>query len=95
VSGTGAASALEGTTVVVTGANSGMGEATAAALAAMGAITVLTARDRVRGEEAVGRVVARPATNESSSPSSTSPTSIWCAPVQRRCRRAIPASTCP
>jgi len=59
VSGTGAASALEGTTVVVTGANSGMGEATAAALAAMGAITVLTARDRVRGEEAVGRVVAR------------------------------------
>jgi len=43
---------LHGRTVVVTGANSGIGFETAAALAAAGARTVITARHRERGEAA-------------------------------------------
>ncbi len=43
---------MEGRTVVVTGANSGVGKATAQALAGAGAHTVLTARNEERGREA-------------------------------------------
>jgi NAD(P)-dependent dehydrogenase (short-subunit alcohol dehydrogenase family) len=44
---------MEGKTVVVTGANSGVGKATAEALAKAGATTVMTARSRERGERAL------------------------------------------
>ncbi len=47
------ASPMEGKTVVVTGGNSGIGQATAVALARAGATTVITARDRARGEAAL------------------------------------------
>jgi NAD(P)-dependent dehydrogenase (short-subunit alcohol dehydrogenase family) len=45
-----------GRTIVVTGANSGLGEATAAALAAHGATVVLACRDVVKGEAAAARM---------------------------------------
>lgn len=48
-----------GRTVVVTGANSGLGLATASALAGAGAHVVLTARDAGRGEQALARVRER------------------------------------
>jgi NAD(P)-dependent dehydrogenase (short-subunit alcohol dehydrogenase family) len=44
---------MEGRTVVVTGANSGLGKATAEALARAGATTVMTARSRERGAQAL------------------------------------------
>jgi NAD(P)-dependent dehydrogenase (short-subunit alcohol dehydrogenase family) len=47
---------MDGKTVVITGANSGVGKATAVALAGAGAHTVMTARDRRRGEEAAADV---------------------------------------
>lgn len=50
---------MDGKTVVVTGANSGIGLATAAALAAAGARTVLTARDPAKGAAAAKEVAAR------------------------------------
>lgn len=50
---------MKGKTVVVTGANSGIGLETAAELARAGARTVLTARDAGRGEAAVAEVRRR------------------------------------
>ena len=50
---------MEGRTVVVTGGNSGIGLATATALARAGARTVLTARDPGRGAAAVEEVRRR------------------------------------
>src|SRR5574340_1541347 len=44
--------ALAGKTVLVTGANSGIGKATAEACVRLGATAVLTVRDRNRGERA-------------------------------------------
>jgi NAD(P)-dependent dehydrogenase (short-subunit alcohol dehydrogenase family) len=50
---------MTGKTVVITGANSGIGLETAVALARAGAKTVITARDRARGEAAVADIRAR------------------------------------
>ena len=47
---------MDGKTVIITGGNSGIGKATAVALAAAGARTVITARNRPRGEEAVADI---------------------------------------
>ena len=44
---------LAGRTILITGGNSGIGKATAAALTAAGASVVITARDPGRGEQAV------------------------------------------
>jgi NAD(P)-dependent dehydrogenase (short-subunit alcohol dehydrogenase family) len=50
---------MTGKTVVITGANSGIGLETAVALAKAGAKTVITVRDRARGEAAVADIRAR------------------------------------
>jgi len=50
---------MSGKTVVVTGANSGIGRETAVGLARMGAKVVITVRDRTRGEAAVSDIRAR------------------------------------
>ncbi len=50
---------MTGKTVVITGGNSGIGLETAVALAQAGAKTVITARDRTRGEAAVADIRAR------------------------------------
>jgi NAD(P)-dependent dehydrogenase (short-subunit alcohol dehydrogenase family) len=47
---------MQGHTVVITGANSGVGRATAVALAAAGADTLITARNEERGREAVADI---------------------------------------
>ena len=51
-----AASPMDGRTVVITGANSGVGKATATALARAGARTVITARSEPRGAEALADI---------------------------------------
>ena len=50
---------MSGKTVLVTGASSGIGLETAAALAQMGAMVVMTARDPAKGETAMAGVRAR------------------------------------
>ena len=47
---------MDGKTVVITGGNSGVGKATAAALAGAGARTVITARSESRGSEALADI---------------------------------------
>lgn len=53
-----AAGALDGRVALVTGASSGLGEATATGLARLGAEVVLVVRDLERGERALSRVRA-------------------------------------
>jgi NAD(P)-dependent dehydrogenase (short-subunit alcohol dehydrogenase family) len=50
---------MTGKTVIVTGGNAGIGLETAVALARAGATTVITARDRARGEAAVADIRSR------------------------------------
>jgi NAD(P)-dependent dehydrogenase (short-subunit alcohol dehydrogenase family) len=50
---------MTGKTVVITGGNSGIGLETAVALAQAGAKTLITVRDRARGEAAVADIKAR------------------------------------
>ena len=50
---------LTGRTIIVTGANAGIGKETAVALAAMGAQVVMTARDPGRGADALDEVRRR------------------------------------
>jgi NAD(P)-dependent dehydrogenase (short-subunit alcohol dehydrogenase family) len=55
---------MTGKTVIITGANSGIGLETAVGLAQAGAKTVITARDRARGEAAVTDIRARSGNDE-------------------------------
>src|SRR5438046_98960 len=51
-------SELSGSTALVTGGTSGIGKATAIALAGLGAHVVLSGRDAARGEDVVSRIRA-------------------------------------
>ncbi len=53
-------STLIGKIAVVTGANSGMGMATAAALADMGAVVVMLCRNQKRGKDALSKLMEKP-----------------------------------
>jgi NAD(P)-dependent dehydrogenase (short-subunit alcohol dehydrogenase family) len=50
---------MQGKICMVTGANSGIGKATALALAQMGATVVMVCRDRARGEEAQREITTK------------------------------------
>src|SRR6266853_1457547 len=52
-------SSMQGKICMVTGANSGIGKATALALAQMGATVVMVCRDRTRGEEAKSEITTK------------------------------------
>src|SRR5436309_5174499 len=52
-------SSMQGKICMVTGANSGIGKATALALAQMGATVVMVCRDRARGEEAKSEITTK------------------------------------
>lgn len=53
-------STLNGKTAIVTGANSGMGMATTAALADMGAVVIMLCRNEKRGKEALNKLLEKP-----------------------------------
>ena len=54
---------MQGKVCLITGANSGIGKATALGLAQMGATVVMVCRDRVRGEEAQQEIRTQSANN--------------------------------
>lgn len=54
--GGGDRSLMHGKTVLITGANSGLGRATAAELLRLGARVIMGCRDRARAEEAAGQL---------------------------------------
>lgn len=56
-------SSMQGKICMVTGANSGIGKATALALAQMGATIVMVCRDRARGEEARSEIITKSGNN--------------------------------
>ena len=56
-------SSMQGKICMVTGANSGIGKATALALAQMGATVVMVCRDRARGEEARSEITTKSRNN--------------------------------
>ena len=49
---------MSGKTIIITGANSGLGKASAITLAGMGARLLLVCRDKGRGEAALGEIRA-------------------------------------
>src|SRR5712691_11824201 len=56
-------SSMQGKICLVTGANSGIGKATALALAQMGATVVMLCRDRARGEQARSEITTQSRNN--------------------------------
>jgi NAD(P)-dependent dehydrogenase (short-subunit alcohol dehydrogenase family) len=56
-------SSMQGKICMVTGANSGIGKATALALAQMGATVVMVCRDRARGEQARSEITTQSGNN--------------------------------
>jgi len=58
LSSTLAAEEMKGKVCLVTGAGSGIGKATAAAMARIGAVVIMACRDRARGEAARAKVVS-------------------------------------
>jgi NAD(P)-dependent dehydrogenase (short-subunit alcohol dehydrogenase family) len=77
-----------GRTVVVTGANSGLGLETARALAAAGTRVVLAVRDRTRGEQAAATLrgdveVRSPDLADLTSPTGSSPSPPGCTATAR------------
>src|SRR2546421_6824878 len=56
-------SSMQGKICMVTGANSGIGKATALALAQMGATVVMVCRDRARGEQARSEIATKSRNN--------------------------------
>ncbi len=56
-------SSMQGKICMVTGANSGIGKATALALALMGATVVMVCRDRAKGEEAKSEITTKSRNN--------------------------------
>ncbi len=56
-------SSMQGKICMVTGANSGIGKATALALAQMGATVVMVCRDRARGEQARSEITTKSRNN--------------------------------
>src|SRR5437764_15137426 len=56
-------SSMQGKICMVTGANSGIGKATALALAQMGATVVMVCRDRARGEQARSEITTKSKNN--------------------------------
>jgi NAD(P)-dependent dehydrogenase (short-subunit alcohol dehydrogenase family) len=56
-------SSMQGKICMVTGANSGIGKASALALAQMGATVVMVCRDRARGEEAQNEIITKSKNN--------------------------------
>jgi NAD(P)-dependent dehydrogenase (short-subunit alcohol dehydrogenase family) len=56
-------SSMQGKICMVTGANSGIGKATALALAQMGAAVVMVCRDRARGEQARSEITTKSRNN--------------------------------
>jgi NAD(P)-dependent dehydrogenase (short-subunit alcohol dehydrogenase family) len=56
-------SSMQGKICMVTGANSGIGKATALALAQMGATVVMVCRDRAKGEEAQNEITTKSRNN--------------------------------
>jgi len=65
---------MKGKIVMITGANSGIGKATAMAIAGVGADIVMVCRDRGRGEQAKRRSTLRPHPRSRASLASTSST---------------------
>lgn len=56
---------IDGKTCIITGSNSGIGKATATALARMGATVVMVCRDKTKGEDARREVIAKSGAAES------------------------------
>ena len=87
---------MQGKTVVVTGANSGIGLETAAALAAMGAPVLVTARNADKGRAAVADITQR---TDAKSPRSKTMSWTWatwrrCGGARRRSSSRLRGSTC-
>jgi len=78
---------MQGKTVVVTGANSGIGKAAATELARRGAHVVMTARDRTRGQAARDDVRRASGNKHVDLLLATSPRSIRCSALAAEAAR--------